>query len=76
VTLTYITRYGVVLKGSHKHEAADILLEVAYNHSLELVTPRGIITWRARGTQSIIDLVFPLAEPHNKSVKNVYPDKT
>ena len=41
-----------------RHEAADILLEVAYNHSLELVTPRGTITWRARGTQSTIDLAF------------------
>jgi exonuclease III len=41
-----------------RHEAADILLDVAYNHSLELVTPRGTVTWRARGTQSTIDLAF------------------
>ena len=27
-----------------QHKAADILLKVAYNHSLELVTPRGIVT--------------------------------
>jgi exonuclease III len=41
-----------------RHAAADILLDVAHNHSLELVTPRGTVTWRARGTQSTIDLAF------------------
>src|ERR1700677_1871400 len=34
-----------------RHEAADILLEVTLSHSLELVTPRGTVTWRSRGTQ-------------------------
>ena len=41
-----------------QHDAADILLETAHDHALELVTPRGTTTWRARGTQSTIDLAF------------------
>ncbi len=41
-----------------QHNAADILLETAYDHELELVTPRGMTTWRARGTESTIDLTF------------------
>lgn len=41
-----------------RHEAADLLLETAGKHALQLATPKGTITWRARGTQSTIDLSF------------------
>ena len=40
------------------YTAADKLIEIASNYSLELATPRGIVTWRSRGTQSTIDLSF------------------
>ena len=41
-----------------QHKAADNLIDIASNHGLALVTPRGTTTWRARGSQSTIDLIF------------------
>ena len=41
-----------------QHAAADILLEIVRNASLELVTKCGAATWRSRGTYSTIDLAF------------------
>src|ERR1700754_525225 len=45
-----------------QHNSADLLIDLAHNSDLELVTPRGNPTWRARGTQSTIDLTF-LSQP-------------
>ena len=41
-----------------QHKAADLLIKLAQDADLELVTTRGEPTWRARGTQSTIDLTF------------------
>lgn len=40
------------------HIAADILLDITTGHQLELALPEESITWRARGRESAIDLVF------------------
>jgi hypothetical protein len=41
-----------------QHDAADHLIEIAAENLLELVTPKGAVTWRARRTESTIDLTF------------------
>ena len=41
-----------------QHNAADILIEIARNASLDLATQCGTITWRSRGLHSTIDLTF------------------
>jgi exonuclease III len=41
-----------------QHAAADHLIEIAAENLLELVTPKGAVTWRARGTESTIDLTL------------------
>ena len=41
-----------------QHNASDYLIDLAHNANLELVTVQGSPTWRARGTQSTIDLTF------------------
>ena len=41
-----------------QHKAADRLLEVIHQTGLSLTLPRGTITWEARNTCSIIDLIF------------------
>jgi exonuclease III len=41
-----------------QHDAADILIDIARNASLDLATESGTITWRARGLHSTIDLTF------------------
>jgi Endonuclease-reverse transcriptase len=46
------------LASPSQHAAADLLLDIARNHSLELATPQGTITWRSRGLTSTIDLAF------------------
>ena len=45
-----------------QHNSADILIDLAHDANLELATTRGNPTWRARGTQSTIDLTF-LSQP-------------
>ena len=45
-----------------QHNAADLLIDLAHDANLELVTTRGNPTWKARGTQSTIDLTF-LSQP-------------
>ena len=54
-----------------QHAAADILLDIARNASLELVTKCGIETWRARGTYSTIDLSFISQDLGEKLIKCV-----
>jgi exonuclease III len=41
-----------------QHNAADILIDIARNASLDLATECGTITWQARGVYSTIDLSF------------------
>ena len=48
---------------------ADHLIKTAGNHGLSLITPRGTITWRSRGLQSIIDLVFLSQRLETKLIK-------
>jgi exonuclease III len=60
-----------------QHAAADILLDIARNASLELVTKSGIETWRARGTYNTIDLSFISQDLGEKLIKCVTrPDIT
>src|SRR5882757_3475466 len=40
------------------HLAADIVVETLLARDMELVTPKGTITWEARGSTSTIDLAF------------------
>jgi exonuclease III len=54
-----------------QHAAADILLDIARNASLELVTKCGTETWRARGTYSTIDLSFISQDLGEKLIKCV-----
>ena len=40
------------------HLAADIVVETLLARDMELATPKGTITWEARGSTSTIDLAF------------------
>lgn len=51
------------------HAAADILLDIARTHSLELTTPEGTVTWKARGTHSTIDLTFVTSTLENRVLR-------
>jgi exonuclease III len=52
-----------------QHASSDILLDIARNHSLELATPQGTVTWRSRGTHSTIDLTFVSETLASKIIK-------
>jgi exonuclease III len=54
-----------------QHAAADILLDIARNASLELVTKCGTETWMARGLYSTIDLSFISQDLGEKLIKCV-----
>ena len=49
--------------------AADILLDITTISQLELALPEDILTWKARGLESIIDLVFLLKGAYNAIVR-------
>ena len=40
------------------HNSSEQLLDITERESMSLITPKGITTWRARDTQSTIDLCF------------------
>ena len=52
-----------------QHAAADILIDIARNTSLELATECGIITWKLRGLHSIIDLTLISQELGERLIK-------
>lgn len=52
-----------------QHAAADTLLDITCEASLELVTRSGMITWQARGTHSTIDLAFISRSLTNRLLK-------
>ena len=47
------------------HTGADQLLDVAASKEMEQALPEGSVTWKARGTESAIDLVFLITAAHN-----------
>ena len=49
--------------------AADILLNITTVNQLELALPEDTLTWKARGLESIIDLVFLLEGAYNTIVR-------
>ena len=51
------------------YTAADILLDITTANQLELALPEDILTWKARGLESIIDLVFLLEGAYNAIVR-------
>ena len=52
-----------------QHNAADILIEIARNASLDLATECGTITWRSRGLYSTIDLTFVSQSIQERMIK-------
>ena len=51
------------------YTAADILLDITTVNQLELALPEDIPTWKARGLESIIDLVFLSKGAYNAIVR-------
>jgi hypothetical protein len=51
------------------HASSDALLEWAARRQLKLTLPADSVTWRARGSESAIDLVFMTEGAHNAMTK-------
>ena len=49
--------------------AANALLDITTVNQLELALPEDILTWKARGLESTIDLVFLLEGAYNAIVR-------
>ena len=47
------------------HAAADTLLDQTAQRGMDLILPEGTVTWKARGLESAIDLVFATEGAHN-----------
>ena len=48
---------------------ADTLLNRTTEQGLELILPEGVVTWRGRGLESTIDLVFALEGARNVVIR-------
>ncbi|KAI0995875.1 hypothetical protein K3495_g12307 [Podosphaera aphanis] len=57
-------RWGRKTVLSH-HKLAETLIDIVSERNMELILPKGTITWKSRGSQSTLDLIFvskPLEE--------------
>ena len=56
------------------HKAADPVIEDLIAHEMELATPRGLVTWKARGQESTIDLAFVSRQLQHRLVECDTPE--